>query len=120
MRFPSRADESHAAKGVETAPEMVASFKRELYGKLGIAENKDSANGLGKFKLGLADGLVGDNIETVEALLEIGIDKVAETLLSIFSSLEKVKEFLLAVGKELLKNFQNLASFEPYETGKAI
>ncbi len=119
MRFPSRTPESRP-EGNETASEKVASFKRELYAKLGITENKDSANGLGKFKLGLADGLVGDNIETVEALLKIGIDKVAEALLSAFSSIEKVKEFVLAAGKELLKNFQDLASLEPYGTGKAV
>lgn len=73
-----------------------------------------------KFKTGLADGIIGDNIETAEMLLKIGIDKVAETLLKIFDSVDKIKEFIISAGEHLLKEIQNLASLKPYDTGKSI
>lgn len=44
----------------------MARFKKELYTKLGIPENKESADDFGKFKIGLADGIVGDNIDLAE------------------------------------------------------
>lgn len=104
----------------ESPSEKIMRAKRELYQALGIKEWVEASDNLSKFKLGLADGLVWDNIQAVEELLKIGIEKVADTLLQMFSSLDKIKDFMISAGEQMLKDIQNLASLEPYDTGKSI
>lgn len=49
---------------------------------------------------------------------------MAEALLAVFSSIDKVKEFLQNAGKEILdkmiEQFGDLLSMDAYKTGKAI
>lgn len=104
----------------ESPSEKIAKAKHELYQTLGIKEWSETSDNLWKFKLWLADGLVGDNIQAVEELLKIGIDKVANALLQMFSSIDKIKDFVVVAGEQMLKDIQNLASLEPYDTGKSI
>lgn len=60
--------------------------------------------------------MVGDNLQTVEELLKVGMDKVAEALIQIFGSLDKVREFVVAAGERVFEDIKNLASLQPYDT----
>lgn len=109
-----------APETTESPAEKVARAKKELYKALGITEKRETSDHFGNFKLWLADWLVGDNLQTVEELLKVGMDKVAEALIQIFGSLDKVREFVVAAGERVFEDIKNLASLQPYDTWKAI
>ncbi|EKD44506.1 MAG: hypothetical protein ACD_71C00114G0004 [uncultured bacterium (gcode 4)] len=105
---------------LESPSEKITRAKHELYKALGIKEWVDNLDNFWRFQLWLADGLVWDNLQIAEELLKIGMDKVAEILIQMLWSIDKVKDFILSAWERVFEDIKNLLSLQPYDTGKAI
>lgn len=95
-------------------------IQKELYDRLGILPKTEDNSGVGKFKKGLVDALVTENVEFLKVVAEQGVEAVIKALATMFSSVENVKKLVSSAVDGMKAKAENLLDIDAYSIGKSL
>lgn len=95
-------------------------IQKELYDRLGILPKTEDNSGVGKFKKGLVDALVTENVEFLKVVAEQGVEAVIKALATMLSSVENVKKLVSAAVDGMKAKAENLLDIDAYSIGKSL
>lgn len=95
-------------------------IQKELYDRLGILPKTEDNSGVGKFKKGLVDALVTENVEFLKVVAEQGVEAVIKALATMLSSVENVKKLVSSAVDGMKAKTENLLDIDAYSIGKSL
>lgn len=95
-------------------------IQKDLYDRLGILPKTEDNTGMGKFKKGLVDALVTDNVEFLKVVAEQGVEAVMGALATMLSSMENVKKLISSAVDGMKAKAENLLDIDAYSIGKSL
>ncbi len=95
-------------------------IQNDLYDRLGILPKTEDNTGMGKFKKGLVDALVTENVEFLKVVAEQGVEAVVKALASMLSSVENVKKLISSAVDAMRTKAENLFDIDAYSIGKSL
>lgn len=95
-------------------------IQKDLYDRLGILPKTEDNTGMGKFKKGLVDALVTENVEFLKVVAEQGVEAVVKALATMLSSVENVKKLISSAVDGMKAKAGNLLDIDAYSIGKSL
>lgn len=95
-------------------------IQKDLYDKLGILPKTEDNTGIGKFKKGVVDALVTENVEFLKIVAEQGVEAVIKALATMLSSVENVKKLISSAVDGMKTKAENLLDIDAYSVGKSL
>lgn len=95
-------------------------IQKDLYDRLGILPKTEDNSGMGKFKKGLVDALVTENVEFLKVVAEQGVEAVIKAIATMLSSVENVKKLIASAVDGMKAKVENLLDIDAYSIGKSL
>lgn len=89
-------------------------IQKDLYDKLGILPKTEDNTRMGKFKKGVVDALVTENVEFLKIVAEQGVEAVIRALATMLSSVENVKKLISSAIDGMKAKAENLLDIDAY------
>ena len=95
-------------------------IQKDLYDRLGILPKTEDNTGMGKFKKGVVDALLSDNLDFLKVVAEQGVEAVVKALATMLSSVENVKKLISSAIDGMKAKAENLLDIDAYSIGKSL